>query len=100
LIAVAKRGPNKSTLPAIATTLVTVTAIIFSVLLLAVQQTASTLSPVIFDQFAGRRRNHAFFEFFLRLTRYACVVLLAVRGHTPPVLGARIATLLTANALI
>lgn len=88
-----------NTLQAIATGLVTVTSITFSVLLLAVQQTASTLSPVVFDQFMRRRSNQAFFGFFLGLTLYAYVVLVAVQSDTPPVLGAALATLLTAGAL-
>jgi uncharacterized membrane protein len=41
-------------LQGIATGLVTVASITFSVLLLAVQQTASSLSPVVFDQFIRR----------------------------------------------
>lgn len=49
-----------STLSAIATGLVTVTSITFSVLLVAVQQTASNLSPVVFDQFMRRKSNQAF----------------------------------------
>jgi len=89
-----------NTLQAIATGLVTVTSITFSVLLLAVQQTASTLSPMVFDQFMRRRSNQVFFGFFLGLTLYAFVVLVAVQKNTPPVLGAALATLLTLGALI
>lgn len=87
------------TLQSIAGGLVTVTSITFSVLLLAVQQTASTLSPVVFDQFMRRRTNQLFFGFFLGLSLYSYVVLLAVQNDTPPVLGATLATLLTAVAL-
>lgn len=43
-----------------ATGLVTVTSITFSLLLLAVQQTASSLSPVVFDQFVRRRSNQIY----------------------------------------
>jgi uncharacterized membrane protein len=89
-----------NTLQAIATGLVTVTSITFSMLLLAVQQTASTLSPVVFDQFMRRRSNQVYFGFFLGLTLYSYVVLVAVDKDTPPVLGASLATLLTAGALI
>ncbi|MEU4214136.1 DUF2254 family protein [Actinoplanes sp. NPDC026623] len=87
------------TLQSIAAGLVTVTSITFSVLLLAVQQTASTLSPVVFDQFMRRRTNQIFFGFFLGLSLYSYVVLLAVQNDTPPVLGATLATLLTVVAL-
>lgn len=88
-----------STLQAIATGLVTVTSITFSVLLLAVQQTASSLSPVVFDQFVRRRSNQVFLGFFVGLALYSYVVLVAVQDNTPPVLGATIATLLTVAAL-
>jgi uncharacterized membrane protein len=94
------RQAATNTLQAIATGLITVTSITFSVLLLAVQQTASTLSPMVFDQFMRRRSNQAYFGVFLGLSLYAYVVLVAVRKNTPPVLGAGLATLLTAAALV
>ena len=86
-------------LSAIATGLVTVTSITFSVLLLAVQQTASSLSPVVFDQFVRRRTNQVFLGLFVGLALYAYVVLAAVQQSTPPVIGAFIATVLTVAAL-
>lgn len=61
------RKAASTTLQAVATGIVTVTAITFSVLLLAVQQTASSLSPVVFDQFVRRRSNQIFFGFFVGL---------------------------------
>lgn len=70
-----------------------------SILFVAVRQTGSTLSPVVFDQFMRRRSNQASFGFFLGLTLYAHVVLVAVQNNTPPVLGAGLATVLTAGAL-
>lgn len=87
------------TLSAVATGLVTVTSITFSVLLLAVQQTASTLSPVVFDQFVRRRTNQFYLGLFVGLALYAYVVLAAVQSQTPPVIGAFIATVLTVVAL-
>jgi uncharacterized membrane protein len=86
-------------LQAIATGLVTVTSITFSVLLLAVQQTASNLSPVVFDQFIRRRSNQAFLGFFVGLALFAYVVMTAVKDSTPPILGATIASVLTVVAL-
>jgi uncharacterized membrane protein len=86
-------------LEAIATGLVTVTSITFSVLLLAVQQTASSLSPVVFDQFIRRRSNQAFLGFFVGLALFAYVVMTAVQDSTPPILGATIASVLTVVAL-
>jgi uncharacterized membrane protein len=95
-------GPKAagSTLQAVATGLVTVTSITFSVLLLAVQQTASNLSPVVFDQFLQRKGNQAFVGFFVGLALFAYLVMAAVKDRTPPILGAAIATVLTVVALL
>jgi uncharacterized membrane protein len=88
-----------STLAAIATGLVTVTSITFSVLLLAVQQTASSLSPVVFDQFVRRRSNQIYLGLFVGLALFSYVVMAAVQSKTPPIIGAFIATVLTVVAL-
>jgi uncharacterized membrane protein len=93
------RQAATAALQAIATGPVTVTSITFSVLLLAVQQTASNLSPVVFDQFIRRRSNQAFLGFFVGLALFAYVVMAAVKDATPPILGATIATVLTVVAL-
>lgn len=87
------------TLTAVATGLVTVTSITFSVLLLAVQQTASNLSPVVFDQFVRRRSNQVYLGLFVGLALYSYVVLAAVQSGTPPIIGAFLATVLTVVAL-
>jgi uncharacterized membrane protein len=86
-------------LQAIATGLLTVTSITFSVLLLAAQQTASNLSPVVFDQFVRRRINQVLLGFFVGLCVFAYLVMAAQTG-TPPVVGAAIATLLTVIAMV
>lgn len=86
-------------LSAVATGLVTVTSITFSVLLLAVQQTASTLSPVVFDQFVRRRANQVYLGFFVGLALYSYLVMAAVQPDTPPIIGAFFATALTVVAL-
>jgi uncharacterized membrane protein len=91
---------SSSTLQAIATGLVTVTSITFSVLLLAVQQTASNLSPVVFDQFVRRRANQVFLGFFVGLALFAYLVMAAVQDQTPPIIGAFIATILTILAMV
>jgi uncharacterized membrane protein len=93
------RQASSATLSAVATGLVTVTSITFSVLLLAVQQTSASLSPVVFDQFVRRRSNQVFLGFFVGLALYAYVVMVAVQDGTPPILGAALATLLTVCAL-
>jgi len=89
-----------TTLQAIATGIVTVTSITFSVVLLALQQTASSLSPVVFDQFVRRRGNQVFLGFFVGLAVYAYVVLVAVQAKTPPITGAFFATVLTVVAMV
>jgi uncharacterized membrane protein len=86
-------------LQAISTGLLTVTSITFSVLLLAAQQTASNLSPVVFDQFVRRRINQVLLGFFVGLCLFAYLVTAAQTG-TPPVVGAAIATLLTVVAMV
>ena len=93
------RQSASDTLAAVAGGLVTVTSITFSVLLLAVQQTASNLSPVVFDQFVRRRANQVYLGLFVGLALYSYVVLAAVQPSTPPIIGAFLATVLTVVAL-
>ena len=93
-------GKSASTaLQAIATGLLTVTSITFSVLLLAAQQTASNLSPVVFDQFVRRRINQVLLGFFVGLCVFAYLVM-GAQTDTPPVVGAATATLLTVVAMV
>ena len=93
------KSAASATLGAVATGLVTVTSITFSVLLLAVQQTASNLSPVVFDQFIRRRTNQLYLGFFVGLALYSYLVMAAVQDGTPPIIGAFVATVLTVLAL-
>jgi uncharacterized membrane protein len=95
-------GKDASTnaLQSIATGMLTVTSITFSVLLLAVQQTASNLSPVVFDQFIRRRINQTLLGFFVGLSLYSYVVMAAVKGNKPPLAGAGVATVLTVVAML
>jgi uncharacterized membrane protein len=93
------KSAASTTLGAVATGLVTVTSITFSVLLLAVQQTASNLSPVVFDQFIRRRINQLYLGFFVGLALYSYLVMAAVQDGTPPIIGAFLATVLTVLAL-
>lgn len=90
---------SSAALSAIATGLLTVTSITFSVLLLAVQQTASNLSPVVFDQFVRRRINQVLLGFFVGLSLFAYLVM-AAQTSSPPVVGAAIATVLTVVAML
>lgn len=59
---------------AVATSLMTVTSITFSVLLVAVQQTATSLSAVVFDQYLQRRSNQAYFGYFVGATAFCVIV--------------------------
>jgi uncharacterized membrane protein len=85
---------------AVATSVITVTSITFSVLLLAVQQTASSLTAVVFDQFLRRRANQVYFGFFVGLSAFSFVILGMARTDPAPVYGAALTLLLTIVALI
>ena len=85
---------------AVATSLMTVTSITFTVLLLAVQQTASSLTPVVFDQYLRRRSNQLYFGFFVGVTAYSFLVLGLARSDPKPVIGAAITLLFAVVALV
>lgn len=74
----------RTLLGTIATSIITVTSITFSLLLLAVQQGAASLTAQVYDQFLRRRANQAYFGFFTGLALYAPVALALVHpGYTP-----------------
>ena len=60
--------------------MMTVTSITISMLLIALQQSASNMGNMVFDQFLSRRRNQAFFGYLVGLGMYA-VVLLGINGE-------------------
>ena len=78
---------------------ITVTSITFSILLLAVQQSASSLTFEVLDQFLQRKLNQIFFGFFVGLALYTVGILATVSPNFNPVLGALTAVLLTVVAL-
>lgn len=86
-------------LATIATSIITVTSITFSLLLVAVQQGASALTSQVYDQFLRRRANQVFFGFFVGLALFCLVTLAAVHPHYTPVYGAIVAFLLAVVAL-
>src|SRR5580692_957361 len=88
-----------SLLSTIATSLITVTSITFSLLLVAVQQAASSLTNQVFDQFLRRRGNQIYFGFFVGLSVFALVNLVVASQSHRPIFGALIAVLLTGVAL-
>lgn len=90
---------TSSLLGTIAGSIITVTSITFSLLLLAVQQSASSLTNQVFDQFLRRRLNQVYFGFFVGLALYTLVILATVDPSDNPVYGATVAFLLTGVAL-
>jgi uncharacterized membrane protein len=89
----------RTLLGTIATSIITVTSITFSLLLLAVQQGAASLTAQVYDQFLRRRANQAYFGFFIGLALYALVVLATVHPGYTPVYSAVLGFVLTAVAL-
>ncbi len=87
-------------LSAVATSLLTVTSITFSVLLLAVQQTASSLTPVVFDQFLRRTSNQVYFGFFIGATAFSFVVLGLAHQQPAPLYSAALTLVLAVASLV
>jgi uncharacterized membrane protein len=82
----------------VAGALITVTTLTTSLLLIALQQSASSLTHQVYDQFLRRRSNQFSFSFFIGLSLYALVTLATV-GPINPVFGAASTFLLTIVAL-
>jgi len=87
-------------LATISGSVITVTSITFSLLLLAVQQAAASLTHQVYDQFLRRRVNQVYFGFFTGLAVYTLVVLATVDPPYNPVFGASLALLLAVVALL
>jgi len=83
----------------IATGVITITSITFSLLLLALQQSAGSLTHQVFDQFLQRRLNQVYFGFFVGMAVYALIILATVDPPFNPVLGATLALTLAIAAL-
>ena len=95
-------GSNESIstlLGTIASSIITVTSITFSLLLIAVQQSAAALTGQVYDQFLRRRANQAYFGFFIGLALYALIILATVEPDYTPFYGASVAFFLTVIAL-
>lgn len=87
-------------LSSIAGGLVTLTSITFSVLLLAVFQTATAYSGVVIDQFLRRRTNQVYFGVFVGVALYAFLALAFADPSANPALGAAVGLALTLAALV
>jgi uncharacterized membrane protein len=90
---------TRDLLGAIAAGLITVTSITISLLLVALQQSAATMTPAVFDQFLRRRLNQIYFGSFIGLAVYSLVTLATVSQTFNPVFGATCAFLLAVMAL-
>lgn len=83
----------------IAGSMITMTSFSFGLLLLAVQQTAASMTSYVIDQFLRRRINQLYFGFFVGLALYALIVLATASADHNPVIGASIALILVSVAL-
>ena len=87
-------------LQTLAGTVITVASITFSLLLLALQQSASALTTQVFDQFLRRRTNRFYFGFFIGVGVYALLQTTTVHQGFNPVFGATLAVLLSVVAVL
>ncbi|GJD72125.1 DUF2254 family protein [Methylobacterium goesingense] len=88
-----------SLLTTVASSIITVTSITFSLLLLAVQQGAAALTAQVTDQFMARRTNQFYFGYFVGLSVFVLMTLVTNTGFHRPVFGTTLALLLTTSAL-
>jgi len=86
-------------LSTVASSIITVTSITFSLLLIALQQGAAALSTQVTDQFLMRRSNQLYFGFFVGLSVYVLLTLVTVSDVHRPIFGTSVALILTAAAL-
>lgn len=90
----------RGVLEAIASTMVTVTALVFSITVVALQLASSQLSPRVLRAFMGDRGNQTVLGFFIGTFTYALLVLRAVRtpledsGGFVPALSVTVAIIL------
>lgn len=83
----------------VASSLIGMTAFSFGLLLLAVQQTAGSMTSHVVDQFLRRRVNQFYFGFFVGLALFSLVILATVDAPYNPILGATVALVLTGVSL-
>ncbi|KTS31027.1 hypothetical protein NS228_10490 [Methylobacterium indicum] len=93
------RAALGSLLATVASSIVTVTSITFSLLLLAVQQGAGALTAQVTDQFMARRTNQLYFGYFVGLSVFVLTTLVTNTDYHRPVFAAALSLLLTALAL-
>lgn len=86
-------------LEAIAGGIITLTSITISLLLVAVQQSAGSMTGQVFDQFLRRWTNQIYFGFFVGLALFSLITLATVNEPFNPVFGATVAFVGTVIAL-
>jgi uncharacterized membrane protein len=79
--------------------MLTVTSITFSLLLVALQQSAGSMTHAVFDQFLRRRLNQVYAGWFIGVTLYTLVILATVGADLNPIFGATLSLLLAISAL-
>lgn len=87
-------------LQSISATVITVASITFSLMLVAIQQSASSLTAQVFDQFLRRRNNQFYFGFFVGLGAYALLQAATVHPGFNPVYGATLTVALSVVAVV
>jgi uncharacterized membrane protein len=79
--------------------MITITSITFSLLLVALQQSAGSMTHAVFDQFLRRHLNQFYAGWFIGITLFTLVTLATVRPEFNPVFGATLALLFAVSAL-
>jgi uncharacterized membrane protein len=86
-------------LSTIAGGMITITSITFSLLLVALQQSAGSMTHAVFDQFLRRSLNQFYAGWFIGITLFTLVTLATVRPEFNPIFGATLALLFAVSAL-
>lgn len=86
-------------LSTVASSIITVTSITFSLLLIALQQGSSALTTQVTDQFLMRRVNQFYFGYFVGLSVFVLLSLVTASAIHRPVFGTAVALVLTTVAL-
>lgn len=86
-------------LATIASSIITVTSITFSLLLIALQQGASALTTQVTDQFLMRRSNQFYFGYFVGLSVFTLLSLVTASSIHRPIFGTSLILILTIAAL-
>jgi uncharacterized membrane protein len=79
--------------------LITITSITFSLLLVALQQSAGSMTHAVFDQFLRRKQNQIYAGWFIGITLFTLITLATVQPEFNPIIGATLALLFAVSAL-